>query len=53
MKKFLSILFVAFVATIVMQAQDNVNDLEKAFELLFEGNVESAERYYTGPVFPG
>ena len=47
MKKFLSILFVAFVATIVMQAQDNVDYLAKAFELLLEGNVESAERHYT------
>ena len=47
MKKFLSILFVAFVATIVMQAQDNIDYLAKAFELLLEGNVESAERHYT------
>ena len=47
MKRFLSILLVAFVATIVMQAQDNTNYLAKAFELLLEGNVESAERHYT------
>ncbi len=46
MKKFLSILLVAFVATIVMQAQDNTNYLAKAFELLLEGNVESAEKHY-------
>ena len=46
MKRFLSILLVAFVATIVMQAQDNTNYLTKAFELLLEGNVESAEKHY-------
>ncbi len=46
MKRFLSILLVAFVATIVMQAQDNTNYLAKAFELLLEGNVESAEKHY-------
>lgn len=46
MKRFLSILLVAFVATIVMQAQDNTNYLAKAFELLLEGNIESAEKHY-------
>ena len=46
MKKFLSILFVAFVATAVMQAQDNTNYLAKAFELLLDGNIESAEKHY-------
>lgn len=46
MKKFLSILIVAFVATSVMQAQDNTNYLAKAFELLLKGNLESAEKHY-------
>ena len=46
MKKFLSILLVAFVATSVLQAQDNTNYLAKAFELLLDGNIESAERHY-------
>lgn len=46
MKKFLSILLVAFVATSVLQAQDNTNYLAKAFELLLEGNIESAEKHY-------
>lgn len=47
MKKFLSILLVALVATAVMQAQDNTNYLAKAFELLLDGNIESAEKHYT------
>ena len=46
MKKFLSILIVAFVAISVMQAQDNTNYLAKAFELLSKGNLESAEKHY-------
>ena len=46
MKKFLSILLVALVATAVMQAQDNTNYLAKAFELLLDGNIESAEKHY-------
>ena len=46
MKKFLSILLVALIATAVIQAQEATNYLTKAFELLLKGNIESAEKHY-------
>ena len=47
MRRFLLILSSIVVSIYFMNAQDNSYYLTKAFELLSEGNVESAERHYS------
>ncbi len=46
MKKILLLVFSILIMSSTIQAQETMNYLAKAFELLLEGNVESAEKHY-------
>ena len=47
MKKILLLVFSILIMSSTVLAQETTNYLAKAFELLLEGNVESAEKHYT------
>lgn len=46
MKKILLVIFSILIMSSTIQAQEATNYLTKAFELLLEGNIESAEKHY-------
>ena len=46
MKKILLVIFSILIMSSTIQAQETTNYLAKAFELLLEGNIESAEKHY-------
>lgn len=46
MKKILLLVFSILIMSSTIQAQETTNYLAKAFELLLEGNIESAEKHY-------